>query len=68
LRCSSKRGHYTLGAGPAPDLDAIGRAMRVSAWAAALWLLGAAGAGWALRAERLAQVLDLAALDRLLRL
>jgi adenosylcobinamide-phosphate synthase len=45
----SKRGHYTLGAGPAPDLEAIGRAMRVSAWAAALWLLGTAGAGWALR-------------------
>ena len=34
-----KRGHYRLGDGPPPDLEAIDRAMRVERWGAALCLL-----------------------------
>jgi adenosylcobinamide-phosphate synthase len=44
-----KRGHYRLGDGPPPDLDAIDRAVRVARWAAALGLVGA---GLALLLER----------------
>ena len=34
-----KRGHYRLGDGPAPDVEAIDRAVRVARWAAALSLI-----------------------------
>jgi adenosylcobinamide-phosphate synthase len=37
-----KAGHYRLGEGPPPDLEAIDRAMRVERWAAALCLAVAA--------------------------
>ena len=37
-----KAGHYRLGDGPPPDVEAIDRAMRVEGWAAALSLAGAA--------------------------
>jgi adenosylcobinamide-phosphate synthase len=37
-----KPGHYRLGEGPPPDLEAIDRAMRVERWAAALCLAVAA--------------------------
>lgn len=37
-----KAGHYRLGDGRPPDVEAIDRAMRIEAWAAALSLAGAA--------------------------
>jgi len=37
-----KAGHYRLGDGPPPDVEAIDRALRVEGWAAALTLAGAA--------------------------
>jgi adenosylcobinamide-phosphate synthase len=37
-----KAGHYRLGDGPPPDVEAIDRAVRVEAWAAALCVAGAA--------------------------
>jgi adenosylcobinamide-phosphate synthase len=33
-----KRAHYRLGRGPAPDPEAIDRAMRIARWSAAVWL------------------------------
>ena len=36
-----KHGHYRLGDGPAPGVEAIDRAMRVERWAAALSLVAA---------------------------
>jgi adenosylcobinamide-phosphate synthase len=38
----AKAGHYRLGDGPPPDVEAIDRALRVEAWAATLSLVGAA--------------------------
>jgi adenosylcobinamide-phosphate synthase len=43
-----KPGHYRLGDGPAPDVAAIDRAMRIEGWAAAL-CLAAAGLALAVR-------------------
>src|SRR4029450_7440801 len=37
-----KAGHYRLGDGPPPDVEAIDRALRIEGWAAALTLAGAA--------------------------
>lgn len=38
----AKTGHYRLGDGPPPDVEAIDRALRVEGWAATLSLVGAA--------------------------